>query len=346
MTQRILIVGYGSMGQRHLRIVRESLPDSDLVLLRRPGGSEVEGVACFSSLDQALAFKPQAAIIANPAPFHVDVALALARSGCHLLVEKPLSTTPERVPYLIQAARENGTVLQVGYNLRYLPSLLDFRQQIRAGRIGRALSVRCEVGQHLETWRANADYRKGVTARRDLGGGVLLELSHEFDYLRWIFGEVQWISAWTGRQSALDIDVEDTAHLLLGMADSTGGPASNGPVATLSLDFLRRDTTRRCTAIGETGSLVWDALAGTVQLHSAAPGGAEVLFQHIPSRDHTYREQWLHFLGCIEKKGSPLINGDDGLAVLDIIEAARQSAQAASLRVQVTRRASESRDHG
>lgn len=341
MTQRILIVGHGSIGQRHLRIVRESLPHADLGVLRRPGGSEVKGGACFTSLDQALAFKPQAAIIASPAPFHVDIALALARSGCHLLVEKPLSATAESVPYLLQTARENGIVLQVGYNLRHLPSLRDFRQHIQAGCIGRTLSVRCEVGQHLETWRPDADYRKGVSARRELGGGVLLELSHELDYLRWIFGEAQWISAWTGQQSALDIDVEDTAHLLLGMAGRAGSP-----VVALSLDCVRRDTTRRCTAIGETGSLVWDALAGTVRLYATTQNDGEVLFQHTPPRDHTYREQWLHFLGCIEKIESPLITGDDGLAVLELIEAARRSARDESRRVQVARHESKEHDHG
>jgi predicted dehydrogenase len=335
MTQRILVVGYGSIGQRHFRIVRESLPQADLRVLRRAAGAEVIGSnGCFASLDEALAFEPQVAIVANPAPFHVAIALALARRGCHLLVEKPLSDTTEGVPELLAAACEYGVVLQVAYNLRFLPSLCNFRQQVRSGCIGRVLSVRCEAGQHLETWRPGTDYRNGVSARRELGGGVLLELSHELDYLRWIFGETEWVCAWIGRQSTMEVDVEDTAHLLLGMTGSAKVGA-DGPVAVLSLDFLRRDTTRRCTAIGETGSLTWDGVAGTVQLCPSSQGDREVLSQHASVRDQSYREQWRHFLDCIEQKQMPLTGGGDGLAVLDLVQAARRSAELGGARVQV-----------
>lgn len=347
MTERILIVGHGSIGQRHLRIVRESLPHANLAVLLRSGAKEVEGVTCFTSMDQALAFKPLAAIIANPAPFHIDSALALARNGCHLLVEKPISTATEQVHSLLQVVREQGIVLQVGYNLRFLPSLRDFRRQVQSGRVGRILSVRCEVGQHLETWRPGNDYRIGVSARRELGGGVLLELSHELDYLRWIFGEAEWVSAWIGQQGALDIDVEDTAHLLLGMAESTGGDVVPvGPVVSLALDFLRRDMTRRCIAIGEYGSLIWDALTGTVELRSDAKPSGQFLFEHKPPRDYTYREQWLSFLGSVDKKESPLIDGYAGLAVIDLVERARQSAEADGMRVQVNHRGLRERDYG
>lgn len=346
MMERVLIVGYGSIGQRHLRIVRESLPQADLRILRRSDSKAVEGTdGCFASLDQALAFKPQAAIIASPSPFHIDTALALGRQGCHLLVEKPLSDRMERVPLLLAAAREHGIVLQVGYNLRFQPSLRDFRQQAQSGRIGRILSIRGEAGQHLEGWRPGTDYRMGVSARYELGGGVLLELSHELDYLRWIFGEAQWVSAWTGHQSSLEIDVEDTAHLLLGMAGNGQSIGASAPVVALTLDFLRRDTVRRCTAVGETGSLVWDGVLGTVQLYTP-DGGYEPVSQHPPVRDQTYREQWQHFLDCVRQGTSPLVSGYDGLAVLKLIQAARHSAATDCTRVWINRIEPESSTHG
>jgi predicted dehydrogenase len=333
MMQRVLIVGFGSIGQRHLRIVRESLPLSDVRVLRRePGTTAEDADGCFSSLDEALAFAPQVAIVASPAPFHVKVALALAKQGCHLLVEKPLSDTPEGVPELLMAASECGIVLQVAYNLRFSPSLRDFRQRVLSGCIGRILSIRCEIGQHLETWRPGTDYRLGVSACRELGGGVLLELSHELDYLRWIFGDIDWVGAWMGRQSGLEINVEDTAHLLLGVHNNP--VVVCGPVAVLSLDFLRRDSTRRCVAIGETGSLAWDGIAGSVTLCGGGNGTESVvLSEHPPVRDETYREQWRHFLSCIENKSSPLVGGSDGLAVLELVNAAWRSAALEGARV-------------
>lgn len=337
MTHRVLIVGYGSIGQRHLRIVRESLPQSDVRVLRREPGAMAKGAdGYFSSLDDALAFAPQVAIIANPAPFHTQVALALARQGCHLLVEKPLSDKPEGVSELLAAAEECGIVLQVAYNLRFSPALRNFRHWVQSGRIGRILSIRCETGQHLETWRPGTDYRQGVSACRELGGGVLLELSHELDYLRWIFGDIDWVGAWMGRQSALEINVEDTAHLLLGVRNNRAAVNPCGPVAALSLDFLRRDTTRRCIAIGEIGSLVWDGIAGSVRF--CGGGGSaesEVLSEHPPVRDETYREQWRHFLSSIENKSSPLVGGRDGLAVLELVKAAWQSMELEGARVRL-----------
>ena len=99
---------------------------------------------------------------------------------------------------LLGTVRARGVICQVGYNLRYLPSLSRFRDLINEGLVGGPLSVRCEIGQYLPNWRPDTDYRTGVTARSDLGGGVLLELSHEIDYLRWIFGEVEWVSSWVG----------------------------------------------------------------------------------------------------------------------------------------------------
>ena len=335
MIERVLIVGFGSIGQRHLRIVRESLPLADVRLLRRHSSGDIIGAnGSFTSLGEALDFKPHLAVIANPAPLHVESAIALVRVGCNLLVEKPLSATTEGVTTLLAAARERGVVLQVGYNLRFQPSLREFRSQVQSGLVGRILSVRCETGQHLDGWRPSTDYRNGVSARHELGGGVLLELSHEIDYLRWIFGEVQWISAWIGKQSSLEIDVEDTVHLLMGMTDNNWTHGSNGPVAALSLDFIRHDSVRRCTAIGESGSLTWDDNLGLVQL-CTAEGSFNTLFQQRPVRDQTFRDQWGHFLDCVNGGKTPMVSGEDGLAVLELIQAARQSFSNECARVQI-----------
>jgi predicted dehydrogenase len=325
MIERVLIVGYGSIGKRHLRIAREVLLDADIRVLRHQPYGAIPQFAdgCFSSLTEACTFAPQVAVIANPAPFHLDVAQAMAAAGCHLLIEKPLSYTASGVLPLLQQIREQNLILQIGYNLRFLPSLEQFRKRIHTGAIGRVLSVRCEVGQYLPCWRPDTDYRLGVSARQELGGGVLLELSHELDYLRWIFGEVTWVSAWLGRQSALEIDVEDTAHLTLGFARHVLGLI---PVATLSLDFIRHDTMRLCTAIGEQGSLRWNGLTGEVEERPAGSSGWHLVFHHTSQRDDSYRTQWQNFLSCVQTGRTPCVTGEDGLAVMEIIDAARQSA--------------------
>ena len=318
-------MGGGSMGCRHARLIRQSLPGAVIRGLMRDNdrGLPEGATARVNGLDGALAFQPELAVIANPATLHLETAIPLARSGAHLLVEKPLSATSAGVGELIDAVHASGVILLVGYNLRYSPTLREFGRRLGQGVIGRCLSVRAEVGQYLPSWRPEADYRLGVSARRELGGGVLLELSHELDYLRWIFGEVRSVQAMVARQSSLEIDVEDTADLLF-QFDSVGDGA--GVACSLHLDFVRRDSVRTCTAVGASGTLRWNGIAGTVEQYLAETGAWETVFSAGLNRDATYIAQWSHFLQCVEGAESPCVTGQDGLSVLRMLEAAREAA--------------------
>jgi predicted dehydrogenase len=276
-------------------------------------------------MEEAVAFNPDIAVVAGPSTTHAASALPLANNGTHLLIEKPLDADADAVPALLDACALRGIVLLTGYNLRFLPSLQSFRQCVRDGLPGRILSVRCEVGQYLPDWRPDSEYRGGVSASRALGGGVLLELSHEIDYLRWIFGEVTWVKATLCRQSRLDIDVEDTAHLTLGFGTA---PDANTRqlVATLDMDFIRHDTTRTCLAIGELGTLRWNALTGVVDCYLAASRTWQVVTTLPVAGDASYMAEWAHFLACVRGEATPLITGADGLRTLHVVEAARRAA--------------------
>lgn len=325
LIDRILIVGLGSIGKRHLRLARQILPTSDIRILRHHPGSEAPESAngVFFRMEEAIDFEPQIAVIANPAPFHVATAQALAIAGAHLLVEKPLSDSLTGVAQLLETCRQQRVGLLTGYNLRFVTSLQRFRNLLSERIVGRVLSVRCEVGQFLPDWRADSDYRQSVSAQRKLGGGALLELSHELDYLRWIFGEVEWAHATLSRQSTLELDVEDSAHLSLGFITTSDFPPL---IATVNLDFIRHDTTRLCTAIGENGSLRWNGITGCVELYKAGDKQWKELFCHPQKRDDSYLAQWNHLIDCVQPHRKSLISGEDGLRVLEIIEAARSSA--------------------
>lgn len=326
MIERVLIVGLGSIGKRHVRLIRELIPNVQIIVLRHKSCQNLSGVDidnCVTNLTDALAFQPQAAIIANPASYHIDVALSLAKAGVHLLIEKPISNTSQGVLELIEICRSQDVTLMTAYNLRFLPSLQYFRELIMNRHMGQAISVRAEIGQYLPSWRPDTDYRQTVSAKAALGGGVLLELSHEFDYLRWLFGEVEWVSANCLKQSDLQIDVEDTVHVLLGFTQRSG---KSKLVASLNMDFVRHDTTRICTVIGKKGSLRWNALLGTVEYFEQDSKSWEVLYEHQHQRDDSYRAEWKHFLACINEDRTPEITGHDGLAVLKIIEAAHYSS--------------------
>lgn len=302
------------------------MPEAEICALRHQSSRDLTklSVRVLDTIEEARKFSPQLAIIANPAPFHLQISDVLIREGCHVLVEKPLSIDTAGVVDFLKEVKKRGVICQVGYNLRFVSSLQRFREFLCNNVIGRVMSVRCEVGHYLPLWRADYDYRESVSARRDLGGGVLLELSHEIDYLRWIFGEAVWVNATLSRQSNLEINVEDTAHLTIGFAPDNGG---HQLIASLNMDFIRHDNTRLCTAIGDKGSLRWNGLNGEVELFKAGAKAWRSLYCVPHQRDRSYLAEWTNFIECISKNKLPLVSGEDGLRVLEIIDAARQSAE-------------------
>ena len=325
LINRILIVSLGSIGQKHLRIARKLVPNADIRVLRHTDSNKIPQYAngCFSSIEEAIIFAPQIAIVASPSSHHISVAQKLANFGVHLLIEKPISNNLDGVIELIQICHTKNICLLIGYNLRYLPSLQHFRDLLGENIIGKILSVRCEVGQYLPSWRNGNNYHEGVSARQDLGGGALLELSHEIDYLRWIFGEVNWVKASLSKQSSLKIDVEDSAHIIMSFMPSLSG---HELIASVDLDFIRHDASRLCTAIGENGSLQWNGITEEVLIYESNSSEWRQLYSCKSKKDESYIAEWKDFISCVIENKTPLITGIDGLKIMQIIEAVRKSS--------------------
>jgi len=329
MIKRILIVGLGSAGSRQLRLAKINFPDCEIKVLRSstsdiPKGEQNEFIR---SLEEVAVFKPSLAIICSPSPFHVEIAQFLAEIGAHILIEKPISNSTEGIKELIVSCKDNSLALMTGYNLRFLESLNYFRNCIIKGEIGRIQSIRCEVGQYLPDWRPGKDYRTTVTARRNLGGGALLELSHELDYLQWIFGSAEWVSAVIGKQSNLDIDTEDSAHLVIGFSDELLGYSTIG---NLNLDLYRHDKTRNCLVIGDSGSVKWDAVLDRVSVYSSTNPEWKTVFQGKSNLEESYLHQLDDFVRASENLAIVGATGVDGLRVLELIESAWKSSKSRS----------------
>lgn len=304
MFSRILIVGLGIIGKRHKELVHQLFPNAEIEVLRLRDKSQIvdSGSEFLTTIQDAKEFSPEIAVLCTPSTTHISLALEFAKSDVHLLIEKPISQSSAGVLELLEECASRNVVLMVGYNLRYLKSLQEFRRHVSEGLIGRPLSVRCEVGQYLPNWRPKKDYRKSVSARSELGGGVMLELSHEIDYLRWIFGEVDWVRATLLRQSELEIDVEDTVHLTIGFEKSIYGKQL---IANLNMDFIRHDATRSCTVIGDRGSLRWDGILGEVSVIQAGEEIWKTLFVNDNGIEETYILEWQEFIKAIKEKRYP-----------------------------------------
>jgi len=322
---KALIVGLGSIGQRHLANLRQLLPQARIGVFRS-GASGVTALPptgaddLFYDIDSAAAFAPEIALVCNPSTFHVPVARKLVAAGAHLFIEKPLAADLSGVDELLAATRDARRVLFGAYNMVFLPSLVFIRDTIRTGRLGRVLSVRAEVGQYLPDWRPATDYRQGASARRDLGGGVLLELSHELHYLNWLFGSVISVQSTVVRTGELESEVEDLAELVLKFRD--------GPIASVHLDFLQRSYSRSCKIIGAAGTLVWEAAGQRVLFYSQADRDGTLLFEApAADRNEVYLKELGHFLECVSGRAQPKVDGAQAREVLRIISAAWESSQ-------------------
>ena len=318
---RALLVGLGSIGRRHLSNLRQIDPDVQITVWHQHTRSDVVPGAerVVYNLEEALAERPDVALITGPAVTHIETGLALAHEGVHLFIEKPLSHDLQRVDTLIEDCHQRNLVMMVGYNLRFCEPLRIMQQAASDGRIGRIVGLRAEVGQYLPDWRKGPDYRQGVSARRELGGGAILELSHELDYACWLMGEVNTVSAQADRVSDLEVDVEDLAEMTLQF--------QSGAIGNVHVDMLQRAVTRMCRLIGTDGTLIWDGISNQVRLFEAETHAWIDLHPAMSiDRNAMYVAELGHFFECVANRTRPLISGEDGRRVLQIALAAKQSA--------------------
>jgi predicted dehydrogenase len=322
MRSHVLVVGSVSIAIKHFNSLKKLLPNSTIKVYATYAAENIPPNDLVKTISDALNFEPFLVVIANSSSLHIQTSKQFAGIGANLLIEKPISNSSADVEDLLNICFQNKVLLTVGYNLRFLDSLNFFRTQVDSKVVGKPLLVKCEVGQYLPTWRSQVDYRRTVSAKRDLGGGALLELSHEIDYLLWIFGKIDWVRATVMKQSSLEIDVEDSSFLTLGIKN----PNNSNLVANLSLDFIRHDKQRNCTVIGETGSLRWDGISGQVLIMKEGSNHWETLFSSNNSTNDTYFDELKNFIECIDSGKVPRVTGVDGLNVVKVIESALDSA--------------------
>lgn len=317
---RFLVIGVGSIGQRHGRnlvaLGHEVLAwDADPSRLRTTAATL--NMMPAASLDEGLEASPTAVLICTPPASHPELARRALAAGAHLFVEKPVADTSREIPALIREAERRRRLLVVGFNLRFLPSLRRVKALLDEKQVGRVWAARAEFGSYLPDWRPGRDYRDNYAVRAALGGGVLLDAIHEFDYLGWLFGEASEVFCASAHLSDLAGDTED-------LAESTVR-YEGGVLAQVHLDYLQRSYRRNLQIIGEAGTIVWDYPTHGVTIY---PSGGAPESERVNDGDpgEMYREELRHFLRCIDGHESPLVDGHEALRSLRVVEAAKRSA--------------------
>jgi predicted dehydrogenase len=312
---KFLVVGCGSIGRRHLRNLR-ALGEADLLAYdpapeRRAEAARSVEAREVDSLEKGLAAGIDACLICSPSALHAAQAVA-ALPFCHLFIEKPLANTSAEAARVAEAVAATSRVCLVACNLRFHPGVVCLKRELDAGVVGRLLSVRAEFGQYLPDWHPWEDYRRGYSARRDLGGGIVLDAIHELDLVRWLAGDFATVRAVRGRAGDLEIDTEDIGLLI--------GRTNGGVWCEVHLDYLQRSFTRTCKVIGTEGTLVWDAREGTTTL--LGPKGPPATLCDFRNLDANamYLDEMRHFLGCLRGEGPPAQDARAGAEVVRVAE--------------------------
>lgn len=294
---RVLVVGQGSIGHRHARLLEEMGCDVAAVsrrtdLDRRVFGDVASGIAVHA---------PEYVVVADPTERHAATLGEIAAAGHRgrLLVEKPLFDREHDLPGL------GFSLAGVGYNLRFHPVMQRLRERLAGERI---LTVQAYVGQYLPDWRPGTDYRTAYSAKRALGGGALRDLSHELDYLGWLCGPWRDVSAIGGHFGSLEIDSDDAFALLMRM--------ERAPLVGVQVSYLDRRPTRRILVNTDAHTFEADLVGARLVVD-----GVEESF--APERDITYRSMHRAILAG---DAPDLCTLAEGLDTVRLIEAAERAA--------------------
>lgn len=318
---KALIVGLGSVGTRHLNNLYR-LGVTDLAAYRArnippPSKILIKNLNIFENYDNALRSKPDIVVIANPTSLHLPFAIKALKAGCHVYLEKPISHTMNGVYELLSIAQKKKLVIMIGCQLRFHPNLENIKEWLQKGVIGQIFFASVDVGEYLPSWHPWEDYRKGYAANANLGGGVILTLIHELDYLYWLLGPVKQVYAIGGHLTPLELDVEDVA--LISLLTKEDIPVN------VCMDYWREPPIRKLHIVGEDGEIFWDyykmeafvRCKGAIVLQSKLKKGWE--------RNELFIAIMKNFLDTIYGKTSVRIPLTEGIEVLKIALAAKAS---------------------
>ncbi len=309
------VVGLGSIGELHARILIELGYKVQIVTSRKDAGLLQNQVEIFASLDESSAEEGKRLdikaldyiVIANETSKHRHTLEKLAELGFKgkVLVEKPLYTS---APDQSQAgSREYPFTVFVGYNLRYHPVIERFKEEDKWDE-DRIISAHCYVGQNLNTWRKGRPIQDCYSVSKAMGGGVLRDLSHELDLALYLFGQAQKIKALGGRFAELTKDSDDVFSLLL--------KTENCPIVSMQMNYIDHIAQRTITVNREKSTYILNVKEGIFNKNGA-------IEKFDVAREDTYRKMHQDILA----KGEKAATLQDGLTVMQMISDAEKNSE-------------------
>lgn len=284
---KCVIFGFGSIGRRHYKhLINRGV---DVYLFRRSFSKPNEfGTVELSSWDELDRLRPDMALVANPTMCHVEYGIECAKRGIHLFLEKPIGSSLAGLDALISLCAENNVTSYVAYVLRFHPVIKELKKRLTGQKVYH-VAVYCS--SYLPNWRSGRDHTEIYSASRDMGGGAILDLSHEFDYVEYLFGPTLCISGVAKRVGNVTLDAEDCFDANVVCQDCT---------INIHANFMSHNLERSIKIDFEGGYYFADLISGLIQEKTADGALSEEKYEF--QIDDLYRDQLDFFLDNMGKK--------------------------------------------
>lgn len=311
----VAVIGLGNIATRHRNNLKKLFPFTTVLAMSSSGRIVAEDISdcdkLVTSVNEIISLKAELVIVASPAPYHSLHAVPLIEAGIPVLIEKPIASRLSDIESIQKAVDQYKTHVAVGYCLRYLPSTRKLRYLLKDNIIGTLYNAHIEIGQFLPDWRPSKSYRECVSANEALGGGALLELSHELDYAQWLLGDLKLHHAVLRSSEELKLKVED-------IADITASTQNNGLV-NIHLDFLQKRAYRSCSFVGSKGRIEWDLILNQLTFKTSSEV-LELYKEPEWDKNQMYISMIEDFVCMINGKEHTCINLNEAKRSLELIE--------------------------
>ena len=318
MTQkRILIVGCGSIGLRHIRALR-SIGVQTIAALRSGKGHNNEDpifddITIFHDKNSAYQWHATHMIISTPTSMHLESVVDAVKLGIPYFVEKPICADVGELERMNQDSLNLGIV---GYNLRYHELFVELKHIIDSGKYGKILAASLFVGSYLPFWHPEQDYSSRYEARKDLGGGVLRTLSHEIDLAQHLFGNITKVYAKILKMSQLKIDVEDHVDII--------AENENNVHIKIQQDYLQPILRRGGEILFDSGMLCYDFSGNSISYTSYDKKVEEAIFQGYDYFDKQYQVQMEQFVNGARGVACTVMEEKQNMKVIKYCELSSQ----------------------
>lgn len=347
MSQRnVLVIGAGSIGERHARCflatgrARVAVVEPRAEIRERMARDY--GIATHATLDEALASPFDAAVICTPAPLHIPQATRLVEAGLHVLLEKPVSTSEQGLPELERLLAARRTVLSVAYVYRAFPELQQMRDRLMRGEWGTPLELTVTAGQHFPTYRPA--YREIYYTRHETGGGAIQDaLTHLLNLGEWLVGPIHRLVCDAAHLALPGVTVEDTVHLLARHSASRGAtrdkrgpggsPAGVDVLASYALNQHQAPNEIQVQVVCERGTVRCEVHGQRLKWMTAPQTDWQQREFGPRERDAVYQAQAVAFLDALEGRGNVACTLREGWQTLRVNLAALQSAREGSWQI-------------